>query len=228
VDEGIFVFDGEPDMFDILFNAIQDANPSAWKETLPRWIVLNCIGFAVFIAVSYLGFMSGMLTFGAALFLGLMQWIAMDKLLGIDWYWSLASVPAYVALLATYLENDPLALGDIIYILPNMPLSIAAGQPNLGLMLLKVTFWLAVWGLLQWLVLRQFLHRALVWPIASAVAGFFGTLVALLVTLITSPTVELSPILFWPFFALIYIPATGITLIVLKTLPKPTKEDIWY
>ncbi len=215
-------------MSETLFDAIQNINPGAWKETLPRWIVLNCIGFAVFIAVSYLGFMSGMLTFGAALFLGLMQWIALDKLLGIDWYWSLASVPAYVALLTTYLENDPLALGNVIDIIPNISFQIREGQPNLGLMLFKITFWLAVWGLLQWLVLRQFLHRALVWPIASAVAGFFGTLVALLVTLIASPTVVLSPILFWPFFALVYIPATGITLIVLNYLPKPTKKDVWY
>jgi hypothetical protein len=207
----------------MLLDEIRNAKPGVWKETLPLWIILNCIGFAAFMVVPSMGGLASFVIVGAGLFLGLLQWIALADLIGVDWVWSLASTPAYTALLIAYLDNDPI-------ILASMPNDLASGdlQPHLFVMVLKITFWLAVWGLLQWLVLRQFLYRALVWPIASSAAGFLGALVALAATFIASPTGTLSPLLFWTFFALIYIPITGITLIVLKILPKPTKQDVWY
>jgi hypothetical protein len=214
-------FDGERAIMTMLLDEIRNAKPGVWKKTLPIWIVLNCIGFVVFMGIAYLGSASSYFTIGAGLLLGFLQWIALSDLLGVDWSWSLASTPAYTALLIFYLENDPTVLASL-------PDYVEGGPPHLLLMVLKITFWLAVWGLLQWLVLRQFLYRALVWPIASSIAGFLGVLVALAAIFIVSPTGILSPLLFWTFFGLIYIPATGITLIVLSILPKPVKEDVWY
>ena len=209
-------------MAEVLLTQIRNAKPEVWKKTLPVWIVLNCIGFAFFVGMTYLGYVGSAFAALVAAILGFLQWAALSEMIGVNWYWPLASIPAYTALLSIYLDNDPM-------ILASMPSATPGDRvPHLGLMVLRITIWLAVWGLLQWLALRPFLHRALIWPIASAAAGLVGTLLAIVVIFIVSPAGEPSPLLFWPFFALIYIPATGITLIVLRLLPKPTKQDIWY
>ena len=201
-------------------DSMTNTGQEIWKRTLPVWIISNCVGYAAFIGTSYLGGATPFFTVAVGAFLALLQWFAIAKTLRVEWFWIPASIPANTVLLVSYLANDP-------NILARLPDYVTDRDPHIFSMILKSPFWLGVLGLLQWLALRQSLYRSLVWPLVSAAAGLVGVLIALIVNLGVSTTGELSPFLFWPLFGLIYIPITGITLVMLKTLPKPTGKSKW-
>lgn len=141
----------------------------------------------------YLAPLVGMFAVGFAILLGLFQWLVLWEPMTLDWTWILASIPVYAGLAITYTVHQ---LEPILMV----------GNTTLVLFLLTP---------IQYMVLRQFVYRAVLWNIISPGAGSVAMLACALLP------VTVSPILFWVLFALIYGSITGIGIFILQKLPKP-------
>ena len=76
-----------------------------WISFLPIWVFVNtlgCISFGMINAIPYYAFLP---IIGASIFLGLLQWAALQKPLGVDWTWILTSILANIGLYLVTLNS---------------------------------------------------------------------------------------------------------------------------
>ncbi len=177
-----------------------------WISFLPVWIIVNglgCLAFGMINAIPWFPFLP---VIGASIVLGLFQWIALQKPLGVDWTWILTSIVA-----------------------------------NIGLFLVSWTQWssllwfitelfgsLALLGIFQWLVLKDFLYHANRWIYLSPFAALIAKILAVILINLISSSQSLLSFLFWMSYGLVYGVISGAVLIVLINLPKPKElEERW-
>jgi hypothetical protein len=159
----------------------------------PGWLFATLVACIFLGGAMYLAPLVGMFAVGFAILLGLFQWLVLWEPMTLDWTWILASIPVYAGLAITYTVHQ---LEPILMV----------GNTTLVLFLLTP---------IQYMVLRQFVYRAVLWNIISPGAGSVAMLACALLP------VTVSPILFWVLFALIYGSITGIGIFILQKLPKP-------
>jgi len=178
-----------------------------WTSFLPIWATVNtlgCISFGMINAIPYYAFLP---VIGASIILGLLQWAALQKPIGVDWTWILTGILANIGL----------------YLVPLIRWS------SLFLCLIELIGCLALLGIFQWLVLKDFLYYANRWIYLSPLAALAGRFLSTLIMInLISLSESLLSFIYWISYGLVYGVVSGAALIVLINLPKPKElEDSW-
>jgi len=171
-----------------------------WISFLPIWIVVNilgCISFGMINAMPYFAFLP---IIGGSIVLGLLQWGALQKPLGIDWTWMLTSIVANIGL---FIACDIQWSSSIWF-------------------LIELLGSLALLGIFQWFVLKDFLYHANKWIYLSPLSALIGRLLSsIIISGLNALSVSWLSFIFWLSYGVVYGAFSGISLIVLINLPKP-------
>ncbi len=169
-----------------------------WIRFFPQWVLANLAGFLLIFLFRE------MVVIGLFIVLGVFQWLAMREPLSIDWTWMLASI----------IPNFGMATAGMDY--RSEPIAF----------ILTISISLGLFGILQWLVLRQYLYRAISWILLSPFSAIAGWFIWFFINA-NSPAGVQSPIFFWFEFISVYCVMTGIGLVILANLPEPSKKWRW-
>jgi hypothetical protein len=167
---------------------------------------VNIIGWLAFNIVFYLPFCGVWVIVSVGLFIAFLQWIILEKYIRMDAMWIWSSFVPYAAFhfLFYYLRY----FMDI--------------NPTLFYLSLIAIF--GVLGFLQWRVLDFYVSRASLWLVNTPIIGFIATLMSLLANqLLIDPHKDTNGF-FWFVFGCIYGVFTGITLVLLETIPGKKQE----
>jgi hypothetical protein len=169
-----------------------------WVRFFPKWVLANLAGFIIIFIFKDIP------VIGLFVILGVFQWLVMREPLSMDWSWMLASI----------LPNLGMATAGIDY------------RTNPSMFILVIFVSLDLLGLFQWLVLRQYLYRAILWVLLNPVSAIAAWAVWFFINIVYPAGIQ-SSYFFWLEFISIYCVLTGIGLVILAELPKPSKKWQW-